>query len=247
MGDEGKGDQQRNKKGGWGRAWPLDGGHVGDGDEEVEGGSVAGSWRYPIRDPIPSKADWLVSPITLSSDFTHLSYMVAMNGDWLWASFEHLLLLLVLLCIAAIKPPIGFAQTDSLGWLPSLDRSFSVPTAYRMGMGLGNANNHRNTLIFEQGDASGEPIMVVARRLVQACRDARSLRGGRPVLTWSQQCPHVVVQWKCSDAEVNFSHVPRAADSVADCLAKNGFEVDHRGQFYFQPSGFVLSVYHEDC
>ncbi|KAK9018772.1 hypothetical protein V6N11_033819 [Hibiscus sabdariffa] len=52
--------------------------------------------------------------------------MVAMNGDWIWSRFEHLLPMVVLLSIATIKALICSAQADSLGWFPSLDRSFLV-------------------------------------------------------------------------------------------------------------------------
>ncbi|KAK8998388.1 hypothetical protein V6N11_083779 [Hibiscus sabdariffa] len=184
--------------------------------------------------------------------------------------------------------------SDSLGWLPSLDRSFSVRSAYRVRMGLGILNadpiwktiaqfqgnqrlwtflwllahgsiltnverarrhltsddrcvwfggivglrfaiclsgncfvfnladssfatfngdewfylfgvvlwfiwKHRNMLIFEQDAVSGEPVIVVACCLVQACRDARSLRGEQ-VPARSQLCQRIVARWKCPAA-----------------------------------------------
>ncbi|KAK8639748.1 hypothetical protein V6N13_138118 [Hibiscus sabdariffa] len=48
---------------------------------------------------------------------------------------------------------------------------------YLFGVVLWFIWKHRNMLIFEQDAVSGEPVIVVACCLVQACRDARSLRG----------------------------------------------------------------------
>ncbi|KAK8572076.1 hypothetical protein V6N12_028138 [Hibiscus sabdariffa] len=52
-----------------------------------------------------------------------------------------------------------------------------------------------------------------------------------------------MVEW---DWEVCFSHVLHEVNSIADCLAKYGFDVDRSGQVFFHPPGFALTAYLED-
>ncbi|KAK8994904.1 hypothetical protein V6N11_045971 [Hibiscus sabdariffa] len=107
---------------------------------------------------------------------------------------------------------LGLAQRDSEGlldrilhfgiqglvWLYLANSSFAAINREKwpqlFGVVLWSLWKHRNTLVFDQAATSSELITVPARRLVQACRDVRSLSGGRAVLSRPQQCQHVVIR-----------------------------------------------------
>ncbi|KAK8505454.1 hypothetical protein V6N11_057778 [Hibiscus sabdariffa] len=58
--------------------------------------------------------------------------MVAPNGYWKWKLFQHLILHLVLLCIAAIKPLVLLLGSDGVGWRGGLLNRFSVKATYEV-------------------------------------------------------------------------------------------------------------------
>ncbi|KAK8705525.1 hypothetical protein V6N13_049126 [Hibiscus sabdariffa] len=159
-------------------------------------------WKSPWVAAIGSLAHWLLPNDVLPSVFTPLSSMVAPNGDWFWSKFEHLLPLPALLHIAAIKAPVQSAFTNSLGWLPSSDRSFTMCTVYCLRMGFMDDNvdpywKHCNSMVFEPDFVSTEPILVVVRRLVHGYRPAGNLSVEQAVHSRSHGHSRVEVRWTC--------------------------------------------------
>ncbi|KAK8672630.1 hypothetical protein V6N13_110995 [Hibiscus sabdariffa] len=58
--------------------------------------------------------------------------MASPDGDWLWHKFQDALPQHVCLRIAAIKGPVATIAADSITWVGTLNRQFSVKSAYYM-------------------------------------------------------------------------------------------------------------------